>query len=73
MCVQSLRPPGRRRSGQQGTSCFTSNRHRRRSVQPQVRRALPELVRTLHRELAEMDARFGALQRSRGALAAYLG
>jgi DNA-binding transcriptional MerR regulator len=32
----------------------------------------PELVRTLRRELSQMDARIGALQRSRGALAAYL-
>jgi DNA-binding transcriptional MerR regulator len=32
----------------------------------------PELVRTLRRELAEMDAQIDALQRSRGALAAYL-
>ncbi|MHA6629686.1 MerR family transcriptional regulator [Pseudonocardia sichuanensis] len=33
----------------------------------------PELVRTLRRELAELDARIDAMQRSRGALAAYLG
>lgn len=32
----------------------------------------PELVRTLRRELAEMDARIGELQRTRGTLAAYL-
>jgi DNA-binding transcriptional MerR regulator len=32
----------------------------------------PELVRTLRRELAQMDARIGTLQQSRGALAAYL-
>lgn len=32
----------------------------------------PELVRTLRRELAEMDARIGALQTSRRALATYL-
>ncbi len=32
----------------------------------------PELVRTLRHELAEMDARIGAMQASRGALAAYL-
>jgi DNA-binding transcriptional MerR regulator len=32
----------------------------------------PELVRTLRRELAEMDARIDELQRTRGTLAGYL-
>jgi hypothetical protein len=32
----------------------------------------PELMRTLQRELAEMDARIGAMQRTRGNLASYL-
>jgi DNA-binding transcriptional MerR regulator len=32
----------------------------------------PELVRTLSRELAELDARIDAMQRSRGNLAGYL-
>jgi DNA-binding transcriptional MerR regulator len=32
----------------------------------------PELVHTLRRELAEMDARIDQLQRTRGTLAAYL-
>lgn len=32
----------------------------------------PELVRALRREIAEMDARSGAMQRSRGTLASYL-
>ncbi len=32
----------------------------------------PELVRTLRRELAEMDAQIGAMQRTRGTLAAFL-
>jgi DNA-binding transcriptional MerR regulator len=32
----------------------------------------PDLVRTIRRELAELDARIGELQCSRGALAGYL-
>jgi hypothetical protein len=48
----------------------------RRSLRAESFRTLldlcPELVRTLRRELSQMDARIGALQRSRGALAAYL-